>query len=269
VQFRQQALAKLQSPEELDLPVRLARPRGRLVLAVGVVAMAAAAFWAVTGTVSSTVPAPGVLTYGQGSYVLQSPVAGQVTSVRAQPGARVAANAPLAVVRAADGGTTTVRALAAGRVTSMDTAIGAVVRTGAAVATVERVSGPHDPLMALVYVPASGGVPVAPGQHADLSVQSAPSQQYGVLRGTVRAVGRTAQTRQQITAAVGDGQLAARFTRDGQAVAVLVELAASSRTASHYAWSSPSGPPFALTSMTPVDGSVRVAQQHPAAWLLP
>ncbi|ARX88421.1 hypothetical protein SMD44_07908 [Streptomyces alboflavus] len=43
MQFRQQALSKLQSPEELDVPVRYARPQGLLVLAVTLVVMAAAA----------------------------------------------------------------------------------------------------------------------------------------------------------------------------------------------------------------------------------
>lgn len=86
MQFRQKALSKLQSPEELDLPVRFARPQGRLVLAVTLVAVAAASFWAVTGTVSSTLSAPGILTHAEGSYVLQSPVAGQVTGVNAEEG---------------------------------------------------------------------------------------------------------------------------------------------------------------------------------------
>lgn len=75
MQFRQQALAKLQSPEELDLPVRFARPQGWLVLSVTVVVMAAASVWAVTGSVTSTVSAPAVLTHGEGSYILQSPAA--------------------------------------------------------------------------------------------------------------------------------------------------------------------------------------------------
>jgi len=81
VQFRQQALAKLQSPEELDLPVRFARPQGWLVLSVTVVVMAAASVWAVTGSVASTVNAAAVLTHGEGSYILQSPAAGQITAV--------------------------------------------------------------------------------------------------------------------------------------------------------------------------------------------
>src|ERR1700730_1540514 len=58
VQFRQKALSKLQSPEELDVPVHLARPQGRLVLAVTVVVMAVACFWAVTGSVSPELSAP-------------------------------------------------------------------------------------------------------------------------------------------------------------------------------------------------------------------
>ena len=74
MQFRQKALSKLQSPEELDLPVRFARPQGWLVLLVTVVVMAGAGYWAVTGTVSSKLSAPGILTHAQGSYVLQSPV---------------------------------------------------------------------------------------------------------------------------------------------------------------------------------------------------
>jgi hypothetical protein len=269
VQFRQQALTKLQSPEELDLPVRLARPRGLLTLAVTLAAMAAGAVWAVTGQVTSTVTAPGILTYGQGSYVLQSPVAGQVTAVLAQEGRRVAAGAPLVRVRVAHGGTETVRAIAAGRVTSLTASIGAVVTTGADVATVERAAHAGDPLLAMLYAPASGGASLAPGQPVDLSLPSVPEQQYGVLHGTVKAVGRSAQTRRGIAAFLGDPQLAEQFSKDGQPVAVLVALDISRRTKSGYAWSSPAGPPFALTSMTPADGSVTVARQHPAGWLLP
>ncbi|WP_329454917.1 HlyD family efflux transporter periplasmic adaptor subunit [Streptomyces sp. NBC_01497] len=269
MQFRQQALTKLQSPEELDLPVRLARPRGLLTLAVTLLAMAAGALWAVTGYVTSTVAAPGILTYGQGSYVLQSPVAGQVTAVLAQEGQRVEADAPLVRVRVAHGATDTVRAIAAGRVTSLTASIGAVVTTGADIATVERAAHAHDPLLAMLYMPASGGGSVVPGQPVDLSPASAPEQRYGVLHGTVKAVGRSTQTRRQIAAFLGDPQLADQFSRDGQPVAVLVALDTTRRTRSGYAWSSPAGPPFGLTSMTPADGSVRVARQHPAQWLLP
>jgi pyruvate/2-oxoglutarate dehydrogenase complex dihydrolipoamide acyltransferase (E2) component len=265
---RQQALSKLQSPEDIDLPVRFARPQGWLVLTVTVIVMIAAWFWAVTGTVSSTLGAPGILTYAQGSYVLQSPVAGQVTDVLADEGARVSANAPLLKVRTAQG-STVVRTIAAGRLTTLVAAIGSVVTTGADVAAVERVDNADDPLMAVLYVPANSGSAVPVGASVDLTVQAVPTQQYGVLRGEVKAVGRIAQTRQRITGFLGSSQLGEQFSQQGQPVAVLVRLDRSSATESGYAWSSSGGPPYALDSMTLATGAVRLAEQHPIDWLLP
>ncbi|MFI1102854.1 HlyD family efflux transporter periplasmic adaptor subunit [Streptomyces melanogenes] len=268
MQFRQQALSKLQSPEELDLPVRFARPQGRLVLAVTVAVMAAACFWAVTGSVSSTLSAPGILTHAQGSYVLQSPVAGQVTGVLAKEGQALPAGAPLLKVRT-EHGDRVVRAIAAGRLTALRAAIGAVVATGADVASVERTGGADDPLMAMLYVAGDGGASVRVGAPVDLTVQSVPSGQYGVLRGKVAAVGRSVQTRERIAAFLGDTQLGEQFSRHGRPVAVLVELDRSAATKSGYRWSSAQGPPYALDSMTPATGSVHLADQRPLDWLLP
>ncbi|KIZ16263.1 HlyD family efflux transporter periplasmic adaptor subunit [Streptomyces natalensis] len=269
MQFRQQALSKLQSPEDIDLPVRFARPQGWLVLIVTVAVVIGAAVWAVNGTVSSTLDAPGILTHGQGSYILQSPVAGQVTAVLAQEGKPVAANAPVLKVRTQRGTTAVVRAIAAGRVTGMVATIGSVVTTGADVASVERIARPDDPLTATLYVPAESAASVPVGASVDLTVQSVPSQQYGVLRGHVQAVGRATQTRQSIGTYLGSSQLGEQFSQHGPPVAVLVKLDRSAQTRSGYAWSTSDGPPFAVDSMTMAGGAVHLAEQHPIDWLLP
>ncbi|GAA2442170.1 HlyD family efflux transporter periplasmic adaptor subunit [Streptomyces glaucus] len=268
MQFRQQALAKLQSPEELDLPVRLARPQGWLVLSVTVVAMAAASVWAVTGSVASTVTAPAVLTHGRGSYVLQSPVAGQVTAVLARQGERLPANSPVLKVRTSQG-ERVVRSLDAGRVSALAAAVGQIIRTGADVAAVERTARAEDPLYATVYVPAESAAAIPAHASVDLTVQSVPSGRYGVLRGHVKSVGRSAQSARQIAAFLGDSQLGEQFTREGRPVAVTVGLDESSATKSGYAWSSADGPPYELTSMTLATGSIRLADQRPVDWLLP
>lgn len=268
MQFRQKALSKLQSPEELDLPVRYARPQGWLVLAVTVVVMAAAAFWAVTGSVNSKLNAPGVLTHAQGSYVLQSPVAGQVTQVLAKEGQMLRAGAPLLKIRT-ESGDRAIRAVESGRVTTLVAKIGSVVTTGKDVATVERVKHRDEPLVAMVYVKASSAATVPVGAQVDLSVQSAPSQQFGVLHGRVKAVGRAPQSQQQISSFLGDSQLGAQFSKQGQPVAVLVELKKDSGTTSGYSWSSKQGPPHAPDSMSPADGAVHLAAQRPIDWLLP
>ncbi|GAA3942008.1 HlyD family efflux transporter periplasmic adaptor subunit [Streptomyces gulbargensis] len=269
MQFRQKALSKLQSPEELDVPVRFARPQGRLVLAVTVAVMAAATFWAVTGTVTSKVSAAGVLTHAEGSYLLQSPVAGQVTRVLADEGRPVAAGAPLLMVRTANG-ELPVRAVAGGRVTTLYARTGSVVTTGADVATVERVTDPKAPLTAVLYLPGESAAALRAGAPVDLGVQAVPRDRFGVLRGRVREVSRTPQTPQRIAAFLGDNGLAAQFARQGQGtpVAVLVDLERS-RTPSGYAWSSAGGPPHALASGTPVTGAVHLAAQRPVDWLLP
>ncbi|WP_030323165.1 HlyD family efflux transporter periplasmic adaptor subunit [Streptomyces sp. NRRL B-3229] len=268
MQFRQQALAKLQSPEELDLPVRFARPQGWLVMAVTVVVIAAASVWAVTGSVASTVSAPAILTHGQGSYILQSPVAGQVTQVIAKEGVRLPAGSPVLKVRTADGDTV-VRTVAAGRITALAATIGQIISTGANVAAVEKVAHADDPMYATVYVPAENAASIPEDAAVDLTVASVPTQEYGVLRGHVKSVDRSAQSAQQIAAFLGDSQLGEQFTKDGRPVAVLVKLDKSKGTKSGYRWSSADGPPFALTSMTVASGSIRLADQRPVDWLLP
>ncbi|MEE1753996.1 HlyD family efflux transporter periplasmic adaptor subunit [Streptomyces sp. SP18CS02] len=268
MEFRQQALSKLQSPEEIDLPVRFARPQGLLVLIVTVLAMAGASVWAVAGSVSSTLGAPGILTHAQGSYILQSPVAGQVTEILAEEGARLPADAPLVKVRTARGEDTVIRTLAAGRLTTIVPTIGSVVTTGTDVAAVERAAKKDDPLMVMLYVPADSGSSVPLGAPVDLTVQSVPKQQYGVLRGRVKAVGRTAETRRHITSFLGSSELGEHFTRSGQPVPILVRLEPST-TRTGYAWSTSDGPPYGIASMTLVDGSVHLADQHPIEWLLP
>ncbi|MFJ3669341.1 HlyD family efflux transporter periplasmic adaptor subunit [Streptomyces sp. NPDC090106] len=268
MQFRQQALARLQSPEELDLPVRFARPQGWLALSVTVVVMAAASVWTVTGSVASTVNATGILTHGEGSYILQSPVAGQVTAVLAEQGERVPADSPVLKVRTSQG-ESVVRSVAAGRVTTLAATIGQIISTGTNVAAVEKVAHSHDPLYATVYVPAGNAASIPANASVDLTVSSVPTQEYGVLRGHVKSVDRSAQSAQQISAFLGDSQLGEQFTQDGRPVAVLVKLDKSAGTKSGYRWSSKDGPPFALTSMTLADCSIRLDDQRPVDWLLP
>jgi multidrug efflux pump subunit AcrA (membrane-fusion protein) len=268
VEFRQKALSKLQSPEELDIPVRFARPQGWLVLAVTLVVMAAAAVWAVTGTVTSKLDAPGVLTHGQGGYLLQSPFAGQVTAVLAKEGEQVAADEPLVKVRTQQG-EQAVRSLAAGRITSLAAGIGSVVTTGSDVARIERVEDPHAPLLATLWVPGDDAADVRVGAPVDLTVQAVSTQRFGVLRGHVKAVGDAPRSAQQIADRLGDPQLAKALTAHGRPVAVTVTLEKSGSTASGYAWSTTDGPPHPLQSMTTVSGSVHLSAQHPADWLLP
>src|SRR4051812_23823422 len=99
MQFRQKALAKLQNPEELDVPLRFARPQGWLVLAVLAAVVLAGGGWAVTGSLPRKVTAQGILTHLDGSFTLQSPYSGQVTSVFVSQGGTFPNGTPMAAVK--------------------------------------------------------------------------------------------------------------------------------------------------------------------------
>jgi biotin carboxyl carrier protein len=276
VQFRQQALAKQQSPEDLDVPAHLARPQGRLVLLVTAVVVAAACVWAVIGTVSSKVGAPGILFHAEGSYALQSPVAGQVVAVYANAGDTLAAGVPLFGVRTGTGTGTgtgervqTVRTLSAGRITTLSAPLGSVVETGSALATVERVTSPDEPLIAVLYASATNASSIPVGAAVDLTVQSVPVQQYGLLRGHVLSVGRGPESQQQIAGFLGSAQLAQAFSAQGEPVPVVVQLERFGSSRSGYAWSTTEGPPYQLQSTELVSASVHLAGHHPIDWILP
>ncbi|WUH89049.1 hypothetical protein OG900_02150 [Streptomyces sp. NBC_00433] len=265
MEFRHKALSRLRSPEELDLPVRFARPQGLLALTVAVVVLAGAGVWAVGGSVAWRATVPGVLTHGHGGYVLESPLAGQVVGVRARVGDLLAAGAPLLDVRTASG-VRQVRLVAPGRVTALPARIGSVVAAGSEVAGLERVTTASEPLEAVLY-PADGTAPPV-GAAVELTVRSVPAARYGVLRGTVTAVGREPQSAQQIADFLGDARLGAAFAAHGAPLAVTVRLRRDPATATGYGWSWRGGPPHPPAA-TPVSGSVLMPAQRPIDWLLP
>jgi len=268
MQFRQKALAKLQSPDELDTPLRLANSRGWLVLAVVAMLIVGGGVWSVTGSLPRKLSAPGILTHLQGSFTLQSPVSGQVTSVFVDQGSTFPDRTPLFSVQTSSGQTRIVRAVSAGRVTALLAKIGQVVNTGAALAVVERIDDADDRLVAVLYAVGTSGPIIPVGASVDLIVQSVPEQQFGVLRGRVASVGQFPETRQQITDFLGDDQLGGRFTETGQPLKIVVDLSAAPETESGYQWSSKDGPPFRIDSRTTVVGAIHLAVQRPIDWVV-
>ncbi|MBV9024357.1 MAG: hypothetical protein JO362_11335, partial [Streptomycetaceae bacterium] len=122
---------------------------------------------------------------------------------------------------------------------------------------------------AMLYVPGNSGSAIPVGSAVDLTVQSVPTQKYGVLRGQVEAVGQAPETPDQITSFLGNSQLAEEFSAQGQPVAVVVRLDQSADTPSGYVWSTAHGPPHTIESTTLVSGAIRLATQHPIDWILP
>ncbi|MER6084744.1 HlyD family efflux transporter periplasmic adaptor subunit [Streptomyces sp. NPDC001833] len=237
-----------------------------MALAVVGVLVIAGAVWAVTGSIPRQATAAGILTHTEGSVYLQSSYEGQIVGVFVGTGASFPAGSPLFTVQ--DGGKQfTVRSVTGGRVISVLGRVGQVISKGAQLAVIERIDDKNDPLAAMVYLPQTQSGLVRPGSAVDLTVESAPAQQFGVLRGTVESVDQFPQTRHQIAQFLGDDQLAARFTSTGQPIGVVVRLTPG-RTPSGFAWSTGRGPSFHIDSRTLVSAAIHLPPIKPVNWVV-
>jgi hypothetical protein len=233
VKFRQQALDKLQAPSELDAPVRLVQPRNVVLLIIMGILVVSGAVWASVGSLPRTVSAPGILTRTGGSFSLQSPISGQITGVFANEGATFPINTPLFTVQA----------------------------------VIERIEGQNDPLVAVLYVTQEQAGFIRVGYPVDLSVQSAPSHQYGVIRGEVQSIDKFPESSQQISDFLGDAQLGEAYSANGQPFKVMVSLPRA-ETTSGFRWSTRQGPSFQIDSRTFVTGTFQLPAIKPINWVV-
>jgi hypothetical protein len=265
--FRFKALAKLREPDELDTPVVLASPRGWVVIASLTLVTVGAIGWALFGRLPQTVTANGLITRPQGAVQVQSLYTGMVNKIHASVGGYVQAGQDLADIGDASGASHEIVSPAAGQVTSIAVADGQVISTGSAVATIERGTGSGGPLVAMLFVSSDQAAGIVPGEDVQLSVASAPSAAFGLLRGRVLSVSQFPLTSAEVNAALGGTATAGTF---GAVVAprlVTVSLQRDSRTVSGYSWTTAAGPPQPLPDQVPAAGTVSLGSQQPISLL--
>ncbi|MDI5973538.1 HlyD family efflux transporter periplasmic adaptor subunit [Streptomyces sp. SL13] len=270
MEFRRNALENLRQPDDLDSPVRLARPRAWAVLAVVGAIIVGGLVWSLNGELARSVTVPGVLTYPMGVSKVVSPSSGTVAKVFVSTGKTVSKGAPVLSVVDAHGVATTVEAPFSGPVVALLTGSGQYVTAGTAVMTVEQTDGPDDPLVAVLFAPADKAALLAVDDRVDLDVASAPAAAFGLMRGRVSAMERFPQTGQQVRDFVGgDELLATRLLGKGDPVRITVRLDRDTSLRSGYRWTTASGPAFRITPWTQVSAICQLPGERPIDWLLP
>jgi len=87
--FRAVALERLSSPEQLDLLLRVTRPRHWLALLAILLMLGAAGWWSITGSVRTTVSGEGLIVRTGGVLNIVAPGTGVVSSLQAKVGDRI------------------------------------------------------------------------------------------------------------------------------------------------------------------------------------
>lgn len=264
--FRARALAQLSSPEQLDTAARVTRPRAWLALAaIGVVLFAFIA-WAVFGTMQTTFPASGILLTPFGTSNTLAAHTGLITRLEVAQGDSVKAGELVAELRTALGGTEQVRAAEAGHVTEVLAYPGDEVVAGAPILTLQPAG---QPLRAFLFVPVASSQPIKPGMLVESAVATVPSEQYGLLIGTVAKVGTYPVTRAGVDALLNNPDITAQVVGGNPVIQVEVDLKRSLGSPSGFAWTSGDGPPTQVTAGSLVHSTIVLATRHPVSMLFP
>lgn len=267
MKFRFKALARQREADELDTPTVLTSPRGWLTLLCLAAVTVAAVAWAVFGRLPQTVSADGVITRPHGAAQVQSLYAGIVSEIHANIGGQVRAGQDLAVVADARGASHQVLSLFTGQVISTEVTVGEVIGVGTTVATIERSAPGGGQPVAMLFASPSQVAGIAPGESVGLSVASAPSVAFGLLRGRVLAVSQFPLTAAEVQALFAGTIPAKALAADEGKLLVTVSLQRDSRTASGYSWTTAAGPPQPLPALVPATGTIALGEQAPITLL--
>ncbi len=268
--YRQKALTRALSPEQLDQAVRITTPPGWLALSglIGLLLLGLA--WGIWGRVPVTVPAQGMLVRPGGVVRVVTLEAGQLWDIYVdvgdvvQEGQVVAALHPVAGEEADE-----LVSPYAGEVLAVMSSKGDFVQQGGPILTL---GPPGEELELVLYVPFATGESVEPGMTVQISPVTTKKEEYGFLLGRVDSVADFPSTAEGMRHILGTDEMVQLFLSEGAVSAPIqvdVKLDPAPDAPSGYAWSSSVGPPFRLTSGTLCSARILVSQRRPISLLFP
>jgi HlyD family secretion protein len=127
----------------------------------------------------------------------------------------------------------------------------------------------HQPLAALIYLPAGPGKRVASGMTVRMATESYSKDEYGYITGKVTRVSNIPQTEEQLRIELENRTLVQEMMHDGAPLRAMVALDADPNTASGLHWSSSRGPNQRISQGTLIDGEVVTEYRRPIALAIP
>jgi len=301
--FRQEALDRLRSPEQLDQLFRPTTPVAWVALASVLLLIGAALIWSVFGVMANKVNGMGMIIDAGGLVNISHNASGRLGELRVKVGDRVHQNQVVAVLEQPaleaqlarmdrELNTAKSRDDMASRLAGISelqdrlgresqvlspvdgivvdqivSGVGEYISPGMPLMNIRLDEDKRGEMMAILYVPVSEGKKIQAGMIVQVSPGSVDSSEYGTLVGQVRSISGYPVLSGSITGWTGNSDLTAWILKQcgGAAMEVKVDLIKDSDTASGYLWSSIHGAPQAITPGTVCTGSVVVERRPPIA----
>lgn len=264
--IRAEALERVQSPEQLDLPSRIIRTRSWFALGAVALLIVSALAWSLLGTLATTVSGSSVLLTRSGALEVVTPQPGVVQSVSVSAGGHLQRGSTVASISDGKGTDVVVTATVAGTVIENLAYTGDFLQAGEPVVSVQP---DEEELYAFVYVSAETGYRLTPGMPVQIALLTVPVQQYGMLLGRVDTVSSFPATAEGINALLHNPSLAQTVVSQGPVLAVRVALDRAAGTPSGYHWSSGDGPPHEIVAGTLANSTVVIGEYRPITLLFP
>jgi Biotin-requiring enzyme len=265
--FREEAMDKVLSPDELDRLMRVTDPKGWLALIALLALVATAVVWGVFGSVPVEVGGDeGVLLGGDSRSPAVSQTSGLVTDVRVEIGDHVHEGQVLARVSPNEGAETDVVSLFDGRVDQILIEEGMYWERGQRVAVIKR---GNEPLQAFVFVAGEQGKQLKKGMQVHVLPSTVKAEEFGFLQGKVTSVSKFPVTEDEMFLLLENQSLVDTLHTGGSQHRVDVELLRDPSTPSGFKWSSSRGPPFAITRGTLCTATFVLDKERPVNLVLP
>ena len=258
--FRERALERISSPDELDRLVAVTSPRRWLGLGALLVAVAGAAVWSFASSVPTTLSGNGYLLPLEGLASVTAPVSGTVHDLALRTGAHVVAGQTVARLEQPDGTTVRVVAPRTGVVTETDTLEGGFLQADQPLALIEPVGWP---LVAYTYVPTDEAAELTPGMPARLRLDGGLGQRFGYLSGVVQSVSRFAVTPDRLSFVLQGTSVVSQVEQLGAVNEVVVALDQTAANPSGLVWSQGNGPDETPSAGLPGSVQFVVGSHHP------
>lgn len=266
--FRQTAVDRLTSPDQLDRLMRVTSPKGWVALLAVAALIVAGIAWSILGTLTTTVRAAGVLVRGSGTYNITASADGRIAAINAARGDIVRPGQTVAMVERPGSGPLPVTSPFPGpvRVLEVVADLWEHAAPGTPLLNVEEIA---QPLIAIVYLPAAEAHVVRPGMAVRLSPAGVQPETSGFLLGRVTTVAPFPSTRRGMTVFLQNDTLAQHLYAAAGGTPVEVHVALPhGTTLDELTWST-GRPGPAIESGTLASADITIAAQRPLSLILP
>lgn len=267
--FRQVALERLSSPEQLDQIVQVTSPKSWLALLALGLLLVTAVTWSIIGRIPVEISGSAILLNSGGVKNIISVEQGQISALYLTSGQIVEQGQLIAEITPAGAATAVpVHSPYNGRILELKTDVGSLVSQGASLASLEFV-GEDVTQEVVMYVAPADGKRIQPGMTAQIAPVTAQVEEYGFMLGRVEAVSEFPATYAGILRVLGSEELMQALGISGAPIEVRISLFSDENTPSGYRWSSSQGPDFAISSGTLASAAITVDSQRPINLVLP